>query len=524
MERRKRWQFVLITVVILLTLYNILPTVLFYSKPLNHPIGEKRAESVAKAAVNRVNALEPQAVEWMKSYNKLLGLKASTLTLDQDNPQLMHIRYHDSKDAETLRKHLPRAGALIPFVPAQLSLLQESADHDPHTVTVQRNIPIHFDNKAIDSYFKFTSKREQDGSIAPLYKEVVDDRLLQVGLAVGGISENAQFLETVLHHEQNPRSEEFLQILSHNILTYAKIFGESSPIAKRYYATFTQGPMDNKRGAIDQLTRSFESYRDQLKLERIALQDAETKKRESGGFLDTHDQQKLDYLKSKEEKLTATLGILNRQRSAFSAGATPWNYAKLKQDIALADQGDQAIQTIAVGSLSPLVSAIHIDWNNDRIDLELHQDIEAYKKQIMATKSYLTEPLSQLIYNEIARISRETGETLTPHGNHFAIQLSNLTNSQSLLVMNLGSIAEKQAEQLLHLLKAQWNPSHPDLKRSAFPIYDYKTFQTLPAVEKKIGLVVYAPAQFETEPPSGFRTNSVYVIAKGTQEILSKLR
>ena len=244
---------------------------------------------------------------------------------------------------------------------------------------------------------------------------------------------------------------------------------------------------------------------------------------ESGGFLDTHEQQKLDFLKSKEEKLSATIGILNRQNSAFSSGPTPWTYAKLKQDISLSKKDGNAVQSIQVGHLSPLIATINIDWNNDRIDLELHQDIEAYKNDIAKSKSYLNESLGQLIYNEIARISRETGETLSPHRNHFAINLNNLTNSQSLLVMDLGSIAEKQAEQLTHLIKTEWNPTHPDLKRSDFPVYDYKTFQSLPPLKQKIGLVIYAPAQFETQPPAGFRTNSVYVIAKGTQEILNKL-
>ena len=523
MERQKRWQFALITVVILLTLYNIFPTILFYAKPLKHPIQKKQAETVANAAVTRINDLESDALDWLKSYNKLLGLKASTLTLDANNPQLIHVRYNNVEDAETLRKQLPRAGALIPFVPSQLAVMQEGKDQDPSVVTIQRNIPIHFDADQVDSYFKFTPKHEGDGTTAPLYQEVINDRLMQIGLAVGGISENAQYLETVLHHKNNSRSEEFLQILSHNILTYAKVFGENSPIAKRYYATFTQGPMENKRGTIDQLTRSFENYRDQLKLERISLQDAETKKTESGGFLETHEQQQLNFLKSKEEKLSTTIGILNRQSHAFSSGPTPWNSAKLKQDIALSKKDRNDIQSIQVGHLSPLINAINIDWNNDRIELELHQDIETHKKEIATSKSYLSESLGQLIYNEIARISRETGETLTPHRNDFAINLNTLTNSQSLLVMDLGSIAEKQAEQLTHLIKSEWNPTHPDLKRSAFPIYDYKTFQKLPALEQKIGLVIYAPAQFESQPQAGFRTNSVYVIAKGTQEILNKL-
>lgn len=36
---------------------------------------------------------------------------------------------------------------------------------------------------------------------------------------------------------------------------------------------------------------------------------------------------------------------------------------------------------------------------------------------------------------------------------------------------------------------------------------------------KKLGLVVYAPAMYEEAPPSGFRKNSIYVIARGTDSL-----
>ena len=523
MEKQKRWQFVLITIVILLTLYNILPTILFYSKPLKQPIHEKRAEAIAKSAVLRVNALETESLNWLKSYNKLLDIQPQSLKLDPENPQLIHIQYKTSEDAQKLRHHLPRAGSLIPFIPAQLSLIPSEKDPSSSQVTLQRGIPIHFNTDQLDTYFSFTPKRDQNGNITTLYQKVIGDRLIQIGLAVGGTSENAQYLETILNHKGNPRSEEFLQILSNNILTYVKIFGENSPIAKRYYATFTQANIENKHTAIDQLKHAFESYRDQLKLERISLQEAETKQRKTGGFLDSQDQQKLDFIKSKEENLSSTLGILNRQASIFSAGLNPWTYAKLKQDTELSSQSSGSIQTLQVGHLSPLINKVIVNWNSDRIDLELHKDFENFKTEISHSKSYLNETLGQLIYNEIARVSRETGETLTPHQNQFAIDLNSLTDSQSLLVMNLGAIAEKQADQLIHLVQTQWTPTHPDLKRSEFPIYDYKTFNNLPIHQQKIGLVIYAPAQFETQPLSGFKSNSVYVIAKGTQEIFSKL-
>ncbi len=43
MEKQKKWQFYLIIAVIVLTIYNILPTVFYYSKPLKSPIDAKQS-------------------------------------------------------------------------------------------------------------------------------------------------------------------------------------------------------------------------------------------------------------------------------------------------------------------------------------------------------------------------------------------------------------------------------------------------------------------------------------------------
>ena len=93
--------------------------------------------------------------------------------------------------------------------------------------------------------------------VTNLYRDVVNDRVLEIGLAVGGKSQNAELLETALHYEGHPRSEEFLLTLANNIISYANTFGEGSPIAQRYYATVTQGVSSNKRGDVDRLQNAL---------------------------------------------------------------------------------------------------------------------------------------------------------------------------------------------------------------------------------------------------------------------------
>ncbi|MEM8727392.1 MAG: protein translocase subunit SecD [Chlamydiota bacterium] len=522
MEKQKKWQCILIAIVVVLTVYNILPTVLFYSKPLSEPITESRATTIVQGALARINALEDESLSWLKSYNKLLETTPSSMTLDPENRELIHIRYGNEKDARRMKRYLPRAGSLIPFVPAQLSLVPVENGDESTLVTVQRKIPIQFDESKINDYFSFTEKRDGEGKISPLYHRIVDDRLVRLGLAIGGTGENARYLETVIHDEENPRISEFLQTLAQNVLTYTEIFGENSPIAKRYYSTVTQGLIDDKRPAVERLIKKLEYHKDQIKLERIALQDAESARREKGGFLEGNERQQLDYFKTREERLNKAIGIIGRQKVAFSNGADPWTEARLKQDLELAGKNNDPLETLPVRDRNPLVKAIDIDWNNERISLELHEDILDYKLKIARSKPYLNDQIDRLIYNEIARIARETAENPVPYQNSFAIELNRLTDSQSLLVMDLGAVAKIQAEKLFHLIKILWNPSHPDLKRSSFPIYDYQTYSKLPPHQQKMGLVIYAPTGFETEPLLGFRHNSIYVVAKGLQEILAK--
>ena len=68
MEKQKRWQFYLIIAVLVITLYNILPTIFFYSKPLQAPIDAPKAEHVASAIIQRVNDLEEGSKEWLASF------------------------------------------------------------------------------------------------------------------------------------------------------------------------------------------------------------------------------------------------------------------------------------------------------------------------------------------------------------------------------------------------------------------------------------------------------------------------
>ena len=93
MEKQKRWQLFLITGVIFLTAFNILPTVFYYVKPLKLPVTEKQSQQIATSIVHRITDLENQSIQWIESFCKLLKIKPSTIALDPKQPEFIQIGF-----------------------------------------------------------------------------------------------------------------------------------------------------------------------------------------------------------------------------------------------------------------------------------------------------------------------------------------------------------------------------------------------------------------------------------------------
>ena len=192
MEKQKRWQFYLILAVIILTIYNILPTIFYYAHPLREPIDAARSEQVAQGIVERVNALEEDSQEWLWSFAKLLHVKPTSIQAKANDPRLIEVSFSNEHDASLFKKFLPRAGRQIPFVPAQLEVYPNPADADPSKVYVARQISVKLDPTETGSLFHYTPRKDKEGNTPALYKNIVYDRTAQIALGFAGISKTAQ--------------------------------------------------------------------------------------------------------------------------------------------------------------------------------------------------------------------------------------------------------------------------------------------------------------------------------------------
>lgn len=503
MDKRKRWQAILIIAVMVLTVYNILPTIFFYSKPLKDSIDLKRAGQVQSSIAERVNGMEEEAVEWARSYAKLLGLKPTSIKLDKDNPRFLHLTFANASDANSFRKTMPRAGSLISFAPAQLSLY--SNDPASTTVTISRRIPLQFDTKHLSKYFEFGTVRDAQGNFTDIYRALVTDRVMEIASVLGGPGENGQMAEALVEHANEAIAPDLALQLAQNLLSFVKSFDEKSPAAKRYFATLSQIDTPDRTGFIDRLIAAMALAKDKTKLERIAL----AQEKETAQDFETVKEQRLNQLLAREKTLADAESLLRRHTTEAAQGQMPWTFASVA---ALLKENPSSL---SLAGHNPFIERLIIDYASERITFVPYADITARRES-------QTQTVDQILYNEMAFVARQSGETLKPSKLQFEIALHDLPETKSFLALRLSSIAESVTKEVADTIATQWMPQHADLKRDVFPIWDFATYQKLPAAQKKLGLVIFAPVIQGKMPPKGMRMNSVYVIAKGIDQVLKR--
>ncbi len=326
MEKQKKWQFFLILIVIVLTLYNIFPTLFYYLKPLKNPITEIQGEKIVTSIAKRVGRLESDTKDWLHSFCQLIHVKPLSIEKEGNN---WIVRFTKIDEAARFRKFLPRAGSLIPFIPMQLALAPQETENLKEVIVSSRiSAPLHAD------HFTYATKD------SPLYRKIILDRAEQIAYALAGPTDAAHAIAS-LHAS-------FLEPLAFQIQAIQEIEGTSKTISNRMAASFTQGQFDSKPQAVQRLISAFETLRDQMK--------------------------KRPDFEKKEELFIKAEQYLKNHEALFSSGETPWSFDEIK---ALLQESD----TLKISNRNPLFSELMIDWANGQFLLKLHSDVNPAKFQ-----------------------------------------------------------------------------------------------------------------------------------------------
>lgn len=514
MEKQKRWQFLLILAVITLTIYNIVPTLFYYSNPLSKPISEQQAQEISLDIAKRINDLEEDTTEWLAFFCKNLNLSVQSIELLPSDKRFVKIHFHEGKDAELFKKFLPRAGELIPFVPSQLRLSSRESDNPEKIVFVERRIELHLDPSETEQFFTFSPKKNAIGDPSEFYRKIVYDRAIQLAMNFTNETEESQELDFIFQSSLKQESSEELYALADKIIEYHDLFGKGHPITQRFYNGFS-------RGLSSDIRKPAQELGDLLEKASNKILSAQTQEKNADVSFEKN------VLKQQADKMDLARKILREYTTVFNEPLPLLSSDDLSQ---LLQKGETSslsspFQKLSLENYHPFIKELIIDWENDKILFALYSDVETLRKNEIEVEkdAYIQERLNQLIVNTLANASRFADEVIKPEQNHFVTHLANLSNSQSILAFDLGNIANKCSKKILYKLLNSWKPLHKDFSREAYPVINLDTYQTLSQQSRRLALVVYNPStQQEAFSLPSLRKNAIYVIAHGLHDIMQK--
>lgn len=525
MEKQKRWQLYLIIAVTALTLYNILPTIFYYSKPLRAPIDQQRSSEVANQIIHRVNGLEQDAVEWLYSFSNLLKLKPLSIKPKENNPGIIAVSFGTKVEADRFKRFLPRAGSLISFVPSQLSLYPDNPEK-PETVFVEREIHVKLDPEKGQELFQYVPRMDNQGKISPEYRDIVFDRALNLAHQIAGKHDSAERSSELIKNMTDPKGDDLAVNLAQDLVEFERTFGKSPEILKRYYRSLTPEAAENF--AVKLETR-LDSAKQRLITQREALINEQAQLKKENLTLSPAQEDQLIAYDRQLSTINQAIQLIKKQADQFKSLQPP---LASKEILTRLNEGYRDLsaqnsrQFLTLEGHNPFIKGLEIDWNTDTISLKLYDDISALRQlQIQSeNQAFVQEKLNQYLINEVARIGRDADENFIPNLDTFAVQINQLPNTESLLKLNLSTIAAQQAGLIREEIREGFQPQNEDLKSTVYPIRDYATFQKESPEDQKLGFVIYAPAMEKGAAPEGFHSSSIYVIAKGMESILQKYR
>ena len=513
MEKQKRWHLFLILAVLMLTLYNILPTVFYYTKPLKAPITKERSEVIAGEIVSRVDELKEDSINWLASFGKLVRAEPKSIKTNPKDARLIELTFVNAEDANRFKKRLPQASELIPFVPLQMEVYQ-GADSDPATVSVLRKVGTLSDANSDQKLFSFVEKYQEDGSFTKDYQNLVNDRVLTLASALGGKSPSTQMIEALAEIPSTEEQDDLVLQVAENIQSLNQVAALDPNLSKRVWSHFAQGAL-NKETLVSNFLTRVGNTKSRLQAKKTSLQKEKNPEllkqvERNIALLDKVSSE----LKSKENLIRSSKEVLSQKEIQTQLAKKPTA---------------EGLVTLSLNGSNPFVQSLLVDYAEDRISLNFYDDVDVLRNKSVAKEEEAAqkEAISQKLYSEIARAARLSDENILPYEKGFALKLSQLPGTLSFLVMDLGEVANKEGVTLVEELKESWTPTHPDLASGAYPVRKWEDFQKESSSAKKLGLVVYSPSMSDKtneKAPEGFRKGSLYVIARSLNQILDKAK
>ena len=435
MEKRKRWQLAIILTVLAWTVYNILPTIIYYTRPLNQPIDEKGAEKIVESISQRVNSLSGDSEAWIASFCSMVGVHPSNIKVDTSNPAIITFDVASPQEVAIVQKFFPRAGMLIPFKPSQMFLDTVS----DRSIRVNRQLSIEIPQTATHDYFTFIKKRDSTGAPTTQYFTIAGKRFVAVASAIGGPSPLSQTVTNALRGGD----KQALEQIAIAIADWKATLTGQQQLIERLVKNLFEG--DQASARLQALATMFRQEEGQLQAELDTTRAQHKDAVAQGKIVPAASLEKEQRLLSRIARYANAASWLHDKEPLVTTSLLPLTKEKITEWISNARATThKSIYVLPFNGTNPLIKSIAIDWAQDQIILELYDDITTILQQTAPTPestARLRDAVSKMVMNEIARISRLTDETFTGEGLSYYVNLSQSPSSNGIIALQLKAVA-----------------------------------------------------------------------------------
>lgn len=445
MEKNKRWHFGLIITVIALTLYSILPTVFYYSKPLSIPIDNKQAQEIAHQISDRFRDQSENCKDFIKSYCNELGLKKVTIINDESFKDVIKISFQNENDLNLFKSYFQKAKATTPSMVGQIEMLP-SEESEKFEIFVTNNLGLA--SEFINS-LTFQPLFDGDKKLDPAFIDYQVKKLQSIVNQL--VHQEPASLITEATQDKEEINFRSIDLLSQHFLKVHKALVNNTVAYKRSLAAYTQGSFENKTSSVKKAVEKLELLKEKVKAEKIALQEEENKQTQEKLELAVYKKEQLNFLKNKEESLLQAIALMKKNQQLLSSGKKlPTQEVILSIANQLKPEGQKTFQKASLQGLNPLFEAVSFDWMTGKFELHPYADLEN------TTKGF--SDVEQLLLDEVKNLNLALNQDITPIQGKFVLNFFKIENAKSLLKVELSQLESPYVQSIKNKIETFWKP------------------------------------------------------------------
>ncbi len=481
------WRLWTILAALLVTIFQIAPTIIYYARPLRGEVTSQQAAQIGRDLIKRAERLEKETLSWINQLCKECSQKPSSIELDPSDPKRIIVKTTSIQQARALRPLLSRAGASLPFGPAQLLALPQEQGDDERMIYLVRRVGYRSPANSSE-LVNFVAKSDETNSP---YLELNRAR-------------NKSLIDQVM--TQHPLQNLLPSALEANESAQIELCKRSLPLldwlqpqvkCAPYFWHWLLINQDNRHQAQLQLVANIEQIIDEhrQKIKEFDEQVKRSKEKQQPAFF-------------QQEPMIFELRLLQPKLRRFADLLSSWN----ANDVQCDPQSNRSENLI-----HPIFCSTKWNFADGRVRFFLHPELDL-KKSGSHQEGKSAQFIHSWLMEETRRIARATGETSVTSPLGIDVLLDSDPQHSNFLTLDLSVFAKQEVAGTSKELASTWKPKQRDLQLDQYPIVDVAEYQAQDLFQQQHCILITAPSS-DRAPFQGLKANAVYVIAKNLLQI-----